>query len=134
MLCWAARLDTLIFPGFEKAISAVSSGHGKSPPLPLSLPFLPALTPPFPREKKSYVDCKPSGSDFLTPTNRVRDTLEQIDIAKLMIARYDDVFEFATTAQGVRDAVRAGKVASLLGVEGLVAFFVSFFLMGAKGD
>ena len=69
----------------------------------------------------SYVDCKPSGADFLTPTNRVRDTLEQIDIAKLMIARYDDVFEFVTTAQGVRDAVRAGKVASLLGVEGWVA-------------
>lgn len=66
----------------------------------------------------SYVDCKPSGLDFLTPTNRVRDTLEQIDIAKLMIDRYDDVFEFATTAQGVRDAIRHGKVASLLGVEG----------------
>jgi membrane dipeptidase len=66
----------------------------------------------------SYVDCKPSGPDFLTATNRVRDTLEQIDIAKLMIDRYNDVFEFTTTAQGVRDAIRQGKVASLLGVEG----------------
>jgi membrane dipeptidase len=66
----------------------------------------------------SYVDCKPSGPDFLTATHRVRDTLEQIDIAKLMIARYGDVFEFAVTAQEVRDAVRVGKVASLLGVEG----------------
>lgn len=37
-----------------------------------------------------------------------------------MIERYADVFEFATTAQGVRDAVRVGKVASLLGVEGWV--------------
>lgn len=83
----------------------------------------PRYVRPFPRANTfivSYVDCKPSGDDFLTPTNRVRDTLEQIDIAKLMIERYGDVFEFVTTAQGVRDAVRAGKVASLLGVEGCV--------------
>jgi membrane dipeptidase len=35
-----------------------------------------------------------------------------------MIERYDDVFEFATTAKEVRRAIREGKVASLLGVEG----------------
>jgi membrane dipeptidase len=31
-----------------------------------------------------YVDCVEDGKDFLLPTNRVRDTLEQIDVSKLL--------------------------------------------------
>ncbi|MCB9919728.1 MAG: membrane dipeptidase [Planctomycetes bacterium] len=45
-------------------------------------------------------------------------TLEQIDFVRRMLARYPDVFEFA---RGPEDAVRihrAGKIASMVGVEG----------------
>ncbi len=43
--------------------------------------------------------------------------LEQIDIARRLIARYPEL-EWTTTAAGVRAGVRRGKVASLLGMEG----------------
>jgi hypothetical protein len=67
------------------------------------------------------VDCIKDGHDFLIPTNRVRDTLEQIDVARLMMDRYSDTFEFCETAQDVRDAIKHGKIASLIGIEGYVA-------------
>jgi len=44
--------------------------------------------------------------------------LEQIDLARRMIARYPDRLAFATTAADVVRAIEAGKVASLLGMEG----------------
>jgi membrane dipeptidase len=44
--------------------------------------------------------------------------LEQIDIAKRVIAKYPDVFQPASTASDVRKAYAAGKIGSLLGMEG----------------
>jgi membrane dipeptidase len=44
--------------------------------------------------------------------------LEQIDIARRMIARYPEALALATTAEEVERAIGAGRVASLLGVEG----------------
>jgi len=44
--------------------------------------------------------------------------LEQIDIAKRVFAKYPDVFQPAYTAADVRRAKAAGKVGSLLGMEG----------------
>lgn len=44
--------------------------------------------------------------------------LEQIDIARQFIARYPDVFELALTASDVERIFGAGKIASLLGMEG----------------
>jgi membrane dipeptidase len=44
--------------------------------------------------------------------------LEQFDIAKRMIARYPDVFEYTTTAAGLESAWKRGRIASLLGMEG----------------
>ncbi len=44
--------------------------------------------------------------------------LEQIDIAKRVIARYPDVFVPANTAADVRSAYAQGKIGSLLGMEG----------------
>ena len=43
--------------------------------------------------------------------------LEQIDIARRMIARYPE-FKFATTVADIRAARREGRIASLLGMEG----------------
>lgn len=45
-------------------------------------------------------------------------TLEQIELVKTMVARYPDVFELARTADDVERIRRAGKIASLMGVEG----------------
>ena len=47
-----------------------------------------------------------------------RQQLEQIDIARRVIARYPDVFMFARSVADVRAAKRAGKIASMLGMEG----------------
>lgn len=44
--------------------------------------------------------------------------LEEIDIARQVIARHADRLELVTTAAGVRDAFRRGKLGSLLGMEG----------------
>jgi membrane dipeptidase len=44
--------------------------------------------------------------------------LEQIDIALRVINKYPDAFELATTEAEVRRAFRAGRIASLLGMEG----------------
>ncbi|KAJ4483684.1 membrane dipeptidase-domain-containing protein [Lentinula aciculospora] len=68
-----------------------------------------------------YVGCAGSeveGEYFLQASWRVRDTLEQIDVAKLLIEKYPDTFHFARNAGDVRSAIANGKIAGLLGVEG----------------
>jgi membrane dipeptidase len=44
--------------------------------------------------------------------------LEEIDLARRMIARYPEALQFAATAADVRAAHRNGRIASLLGIEG----------------
>ncbi len=44
--------------------------------------------------------------------------LEQIDLARRMIARYPDTFQLAGTAADIRAAKQAGRVGSMLGIEG----------------
>jgi membrane dipeptidase len=48
----------------------------------------------------------------------VRDTLEQIDVIHRMVRSHPDVFEMAGTADDVVRIHKAGKIASLIGVEG----------------
>jgi membrane dipeptidase len=48
----------------------------------------------------------------------VRDTLEQIDVIRRMVRAHPDDFEMALTADDVVRIHKAGKVASLIGVEG----------------
>lgn len=45
-------------------------------------------------------------------------TIEQIAIVKVMMEKYPDVFEFATSAEDVMRIRKSGKIASLIGVEG----------------
>jgi membrane dipeptidase len=52
------------------------------------------------------------------PDGFARVQLEQIDIARRVIARYPDRLALATTADEVERAMREGRVASLLGIEG----------------
>jgi membrane dipeptidase len=48
----------------------------------------------------------------------VRTQLEQIDIARRVIARYPDRFTLTGTADEVERAMKRGRIASLLGIEG----------------
>ncbi|GAA5980458.1 hypothetical protein JCM5350_001506 [Sporobolomyces pararoseus] len=56
--------------------------------------------------------------NFTKPSFRVRDTLEQIDVARLLIDRYSDTFELVSSARDWRDAMKRGKIGGMLGVEG----------------
>ncbi|KAG1807755.1 membrane dipeptidase-domain-containing protein [Suillus variegatus] len=81
------------------------------------LAFYPKLT----FIRSVYVGCaKPEdeGADFLTATWRVRDTLEQIDVAKGLISKYPNDFAYAVSSSGIKSAIRDRKIASILGVEG----------------
>ena len=49
---------------------------------------------------------------------QVKETIEQIDFVHQLAARYPDTFELARTAADVRRIHRAGRIASLIGVEG----------------
>jgi membrane dipeptidase len=46
--------------------------------------------------------------------------VEQIDIAKLIMAKYPKQFQFAVTSKDIRKAHKAGKMAGLIGIEGCV--------------
>ena len=52
------------------------------------------------------------------PSGFARTQLEQIDIARRVIARYPDTFQFAGTVADIRAAHSTGRIASLLGIEG----------------
>ncbi|MET0371023.1 MAG: dipeptidase [Sphingobium sp.] len=49
---------------------------------------------------------------------QVKDTLEQIDLAHSFARRYPATFQFVRTAAEVRAAHKAGRIASMIGVEG----------------
>src|SRR5690349_9556631 len=48
----------------------------------------------------------------------VRRTFEQLDFVHRLVARFPDALQVATTADDVEAAIKAGKVASLMGMEG----------------
>jgi membrane dipeptidase len=48
----------------------------------------------------------------------IKNTLEQIDVIHRMVERYPDVFEMAGTTADIERIRKAGKIASLIGVEG----------------
>lgn len=54
----------------------------------------------------------------MTPLEAARATFEQIDTVKRLVAAHPGVFELATTADDIARIHRAGKIASLIGMEG----------------
>ncbi|MGH8571878.1 MAG: dipeptidase, partial [Gammaproteobacteria bacterium] len=68
----------------------------------------------------------------------IRTTLEEIDIVHRIVARYPTVFEMASTAADIRRIHRAGRIASLIGVEGghkignSPAALRSFYALGVR--
>ena len=70
--------------------------------------------------------------------NPARTVVEQIDLVRRMVERYQNVFEMAYNADDVERITRKGKIASLLGIEGGVAIENSlaqlraFYTLGAR--
>ncbi len=68
----------------------------------------------------------------------VQQTIEQIDVTKRLIARYPNAMRYAETADQVESAMREGRVASLLGMEGgysigsNLGVLRQFYAMGAR--
>ena len=54
----------------------------------------------------------------LTPVEAAKTTFEQIDVVRRMVAAYPETFELAATADDVVRIHRAGRIASLIGIEG----------------
>jgi len=54
----------------------------------------------------------------LTPLEATRATFEQIDTVRRIAAAYPDVFTIVTTADQGEAAMRAGRIASFIGIEG----------------
>jgi membrane dipeptidase len=54
----------------------------------------------------------------LPPLEQVKATLDQIDLVRDIVARYPETFELARTAADVRRIYKAGRIASMMGVEG----------------
>ncbi|CAN5387918.1 dipeptidase [soil metagenome] len=54
----------------------------------------------------------------LDPTDAARETFEQIDTVRRIVAAHPDVFELATTADDIERIHCSGKIASLIGMEG----------------
>ena len=54
----------------------------------------------------------------ITPVEAAKETFEQIDTVRRIVAAHPDVFELATTADDIERIQRSGKIASLIGMEG----------------
>ncbi|KAJ3538478.1 hypothetical protein NM688_g6516 [Phlebia brevispora] len=91
----------------------------------------------------AYVSCADwagydEGADFLNSTWRVRDTLEQIDISHVLISKYSDTFQPALNSKDVKKAIKKGKIASLIGVEGAhqignsIAVLRQYYTLGVR--
>jgi membrane dipeptidase len=70
--------------------------------------------------------------------NPARTVTEQVDLVQRMVERYPDDLELAGSADDVERIVRAGKIASLIGIEGGVAIendlaqLRAFYRLGAR--
>ncbi|KAF4463324.1 membrane dipeptidase [Fusarium albosuccineum] len=65
-----------------------------------------------------YVDCDERQKHFEDPSWIVRDTLEQIDVTRRFIREHPNDLEFCGTAACARKAFKAGRIASMIGIEG----------------
>ena len=44
--------------------------------------------------------------------------IDQIDVIKLLVKRYPDTFQFATSSSDITSAMKTNHIASLVGIEG----------------
>ncbi|KAI9340245.1 membrane dipeptidase-domain-containing protein [Obelidium mucronatum] len=62
----------------------------------------------------AYVDCY----DFHIQTDSLKQTLDQIDLVKRIIAKYPKDFAFAKSTRDIKRITDTGRIASLIGLEG----------------
>ncbi|CAF1185547.1 unnamed protein product [Rotaria sordida] len=70
-----------------------------------------------------YTSCEHQGKDA------IMSFMEQIDVMNRLIEKYSDVFQFVRTANEIRQAFQAKRIASLFGVEGGQAIESSFSIL-----
>ena len=95
--------------------------HADTARLPPVPPFLAPLQTDIPRLRAGHV-----GGQFWSvyiPASvvgplAVEETIDQIDLVKTLVARYPDALELALTAADIRRIHKAGRIASLIGIEG----------------
>lgn len=74
----------------------------------------------------------------ITGPAAVQLTLEEIDIVRTMVAKYPEAFEMAYTADDIERIHRAGRIASLIGIEGghqindSMAVLRQMYVLGAR--
>ena len=56
--------------------------------------------------------CSTQGKDA------TRTFIDQIDVIKLLVKKYPDTFQFATSSSDIASSLNSGRIASLVGVEG----------------
>jgi len=107
---------------FKGALAAIDLNSDTSKlPLPREPPDAAPLMTDIPRLRAGLV-----GGQFwsvwvpvdIKGPEAVQTTVEQIDLVKRIAAKYPAVFEVAYTAADVRRIHKAGKIASLIGIEG----------------
>ncbi|KAH9885548.1 membrane dipeptidase-domain-containing protein [Xylariomycetidae sp. FL2044] len=65
-----------------------------------------------------YVDCDTHQQHFEDPSWIVRDTLEQIDVTRRFVDEHPQYLQYCDTAASARKAFKAGKISSMMGIEG----------------
>ncbi|TVY34787.1 putative dipeptidase [Lachnellula occidentalis] len=84
-----------------------------------------------------FVEC-PDTKHFDDPDHAVRDTIEQIDVAKRLFAHHSTNLTYCTTSSCAISSFKSGRIASMLGAEGLhqagsaLASIRQFFLLGVR--
>ncbi|NBB52247.1 membrane dipeptidase [Rhizobium sp. CRIBSB] len=115
---------TPLIDGHNDLPWALRQGHGNDPfavDLATDLEASTSLHTDIPRLRAGGV-----GAQFwsvyvpasLAPVEAAKATFEQIDTVKRLVAAYPTVFELATTADDIVRIHRAGRIASLIGMEG----------------
>ncbi len=118
---------------YHRDISGLASGTDQRPDHPLMTDMARLKTGRVGGQFWSvYID------GTITGDAAIRETIEQIDIVKRMIAAYPNDLEQAYTADDVIRIHKAGKVASMMGVEGgrqiggSLAALRSYYALGAR--
>ncbi|TVY13468.1 putative dipeptidase [Lachnellula arida] len=84
-----------------------------------------------------FVEC-PDTKHFDDPDHAVRDTIEQIDVAKRLFAHHSTNLTYCTTSSCAISSFKSRRIASMLGAEGLhqagsaLASIRQFFLLGVR--
>ncbi|PKX95389.1 dipeptidase gliJ [Aspergillus novofumigatus IBT 16806] len=67
----------------------------------------------------AYVPCSKNPDPEVGSLEALRQTLQQIDVIHRLIERHPTILQFADSAASIWSSFRAGRVASLIGIEGL---------------